>query len=60
MSKYQCEVHLKLVHDSLEDIDNRVLRRKVIDHSGNCDHPVCIQVHKTMKAILNQVREEYK
>jgi len=51
MSKYQCDEWLDLILKSLDDLNDREIRVKILQHPFNCQHPICVQVAKHMKEI---------
>jgi len=52
VEKFQCKVWMRLIFDSMKDIDNRVIRREILAHCSGCTHPTCIQVAKLMEKII--------
>jgi len=53
--KFSCTVWMTLVLESLKEhnLENRVLRHKILNHPFKCDHPTCKAVAITMRDVLN-------
>jgi len=49
---FQCKVWLRLLFDSMKDIDNRTIRQEIIAHPYKCNHPTCIKVAQVMRGIM--------
>lgn len=58
LKKYQCNVWLRLLSDSMKDIDNRTICREILAHPYECDHPLCIQMAIMMRKIMGATKNE--
>jgi truncated hemoglobin YjbI len=54
LEKYQCSVWLRLLWDSMKDIDNKTIRREILAHVYGCDHPTCSKVAEIMRGIKRE------
>ncbi len=52
LEEYQCKVWLRLLFDSMKDIDNRTIRQEIIAHPYQCDHPTCIKMAEILRGIM--------
>jgi len=52
LEEYQCKVWLRLLFDSMKDIDNRTIRKEIIAHPHECNHPTCMKVAEVMRGIM--------
>lgn len=52
IEKYQCHVWLRLIYDSMKDIDNRTINKEILAHVYDCDHPTCKEVSRIMEGIM--------
>jgi len=59
MTEYECEKWQSLIIQSLEDIKHESIdksaeiRKQILQHPFNCEHPICKQVAMHMTEIMN-------